>query len=63
MSAKRASPNANEAVMVRIAPDLMRKIDAARKQHDNPPSRPEVIRRILTDWFATSDGKSLPETD
>ena len=60
MAAKKASPNANDAVLVRIPPDLLGQLDAARKAEDNPPSRPEMIRRILAAWFdqaTTESGK------
>lgn len=51
MAPKKRSPQTNDAVLVRIPPDLLGQLDAARKAEDNPPSRPEMIRRILAAWF------------
>jgi len=33
-------------VMVRIAPDLLEKVDAWRREQPDLPSRPEAIRRL-----------------
>ena len=41
--------------MVRMTPDLIARIDEARRQVDDLPSRPEMIRRMLEDWLAKNE--------
>jgi metal-responsive CopG/Arc/MetJ family transcriptional regulator len=40
-----------EAVLVRLPDDLLKALDALRRAEDDPPTRPEMIRRILVDWM------------
>lgn len=40
-----------KGVMVRIPEDMLQSIDDARRHEADVPTRPEMIRRILTDWF------------
>lgn len=44
----------NEAVMVRMAPDLIKLLDEYRRAQDDLPSRPEAIRRIVTERLASN---------
>jgi metal-responsive CopG/Arc/MetJ family transcriptional regulator len=39
----------NEAIMVRMPPDLIAALDDFRRAQADLPNRPEAIRRILTD--------------
>lgn len=39
-------------VMVRMTDDLITKIDKARTEQTDLPTRPEMIRRMLEDWLA-----------
>ena len=50
-----------QQINLRLESDLLIEIDALRRQIENPPTRPEMIRRILTDWLASSDGTPPPE--
>ena len=60
MVSKKGRPATDtEAVMVRMPRDLLDKIDGARRAAEDLPSRPEVIRRIVTAWFA--QGGSDPD--
>lgn len=40
-------------VMVRLQPDLLDWLDSERVKHDDQPSRPEMIRRVLEEWKGT----------
>lgn len=46
-----------EAVLVRIPEDLMQGLDALRRAETHPPTRPEMIRRILQAWIAQNPPK------
>ena len=50
-----------QQINLRLEADLLTEIDALRRQIENPPTRPEMIRRILTDWLAISGGALPPE--
>lgn len=39
-----------EALTLRLQRDLIALIDDARRQEDDIPTRPEMIRRILDEW-------------
>lgn len=43
---------ANEAVMVRMAPDLIKLLDEYRRAQPDLPSRPEAVRRIVAERLA-----------
>lgn len=48
MSARIGRPAADtEAMTLRLTRDMLTDIDQLRKQEDNPPTRPEMVRRIL----------------
>lgn len=40
-----------EGVMVRLPRELIRQLDEVRRDEDDIPTRPEMIRRILADWL------------
>jgi len=40
-----------EAVMLRLPRNMVAALDERRRQADDLPSRPEMIRRILTEWL------------
>ena len=40
-----------EQVTVRLLTDTIQEIDEARKQQDDLPSRPEMIRRMIDGWL------------
>ena len=44
------------ALTLRVYQSTIDRIDALRQQVKNPPSRPEMIRRILEEWLENSDG-------
>lgn len=48
MSAKK---NVMEPQMVRMSAELIARIDEARRRAPDLPSRPEMIRRMLTEWL------------
>jgi len=39
------------AVMVRLHSDVVKQIDNVRRNEEDLPTRPEMIRRIIDDWF------------
>jgi metal-responsive CopG/Arc/MetJ family transcriptional regulator len=43
--------------MVRIRDDLIEKIDDHRREEADLPSRPEMIRRIISDWIENKEKK------
>lgn len=47
-----------EPVLVRLPDDLLKALDALRRAEDDPPTRPAMIRRILTEWMA----QNAPDT-
>ena len=52
-----------QQINLRLEANLLTEIDALRRQIENPPTRPEMIRRILMSWLASSDGSPPPEAD
>ncbi|SFQ79692.1 ribbon-helix-helix protein, CopG family [Donghicola eburneus] len=48
MSAKK---DVMEPQMVRMSAELLARIDEARRQAPDLPTRPEIIRRMLTEWL------------
>ncbi|MCJ8139946.1 hypothetical protein [Falsirhodobacter halotolerans] len=44
-------PVDSEAVTVRMERELLRAIDDYRRQQDDLPSRPEVVRRVMAEWL------------
>ena len=54
-------PKDTVSLTLRIEQTMLDDLDELRQKVKNPPTRPEIIRRILTDWLATSDGAPPPE--
>ena len=42
-----------QPVMVRMPTELIEQLDDVRRVEADLPSRPELIRRIVEEWFAT----------
>jgi len=40
-----------QAVMLRLHSGLVKKIDDLRREEEDLPTRPEMIRRIIDDWM------------
>ena len=48
----RGRPKVNtQPVMVRMPIELIEKLDDVRRVEQDLPSRPEMIRRIVEEWF------------
>lgn len=56
MAGRKKSETGTEPVLVRMAPELIARIDEARRGTEDLPTRPEMIRRILTEWL---DGQGI----
>lgn len=39
------------AVMLRLHSDVVKQIDNVRREEEDLPTRPEMIRRIIDDWM------------
>jgi metal-responsive CopG/Arc/MetJ family transcriptional regulator len=57
MAKKGRPPVDSIGVMVRIRDDLIEKIDDHRRNEADLPSRPEMIRRIISDWIENKEKK------
>jgi len=57
MAKKGRPPVDSTGVMVRIRDDLIGKIDDHRRNEADLPSRPEMIRRIISDWIENKEKK------
>jgi metal-responsive CopG/Arc/MetJ family transcriptional regulator len=57
MAKKGRPPVDSIGVMVRIRDDLIEKIDNHRREEADLPSRPEMIRRIISDWIENKEKK------
>nr|WP_084615391.1 ribbon-helix-helix protein, CopG family [Roseivivax isoporae] len=44
--------------MVRIDADMLAAIDDVRRTEEDVPTRPEMIRRMISDWLETREGTS-----
>jgi hypothetical protein len=55
---KKLRSGTSEPVLVRLPDDLLKALDALRRAEDDPPTRPAMIRRILTEWMA----QNAPDT-
>lgn len=42
-----------EPVTIRMDRRMLKAIDDYRRVQDDLPSRPEVVRRVMTEWLAT----------
>lgn len=47
-----------DPVLVRLPKDLLQALDALRRAETDPPTRPEMIRRILHAWIAMHPPKA-----
>ncbi|WP_341872013.1 ribbon-helix-helix protein, CopG family [Roseivivax isoporae] len=55
----RGRPKADTSpVMVRIDADMLAAIDDVRRTEEDVPTRPEMIRRMISDWLETREGTS-----
>tara|TARA_R110002072_G_scaffold104768_1_gene229398 strand:- start:366 stop:500 length:135 start_codon:yes stop_codon:yes gene_type:complete len=41
--------------MLRLHNDIIKKIDDLRKEEDDLPTRPEMIRRMIKDWIENNE--------
>ncbi|MFT5007231.1 MAG: metal-responsive CopG/Arc/MetJ family transcriptional regulator [Yoonia sp.] len=55
----RGRPKTTKTVpmMVRVSDELVHSIDEARKNEDDLPSRPEMIRRMIENWLQRHDSQ------
>lgn len=60
MARKKPAPE-TEPVMVRMQPELIARIDRSRRRFDDLPSRPEVIRRVVTAWLEEVEKSDDPK--
>ena len=47
-----------EGVMVRLPREMIDQLDDLRRDQKDIPTRPEMIRRIMQEWFERSDKNS-----
>lgn len=61
--AKMGRPTADtEPVTIRMDREMLRAIDDYRREHEDLPSRPEVVRRVMAKWLeARSDGTAADD--
>lgn len=45
-----------EPVTIRMDRQMLKAIDDYRRLHDDLPSRPEVVRRVMAEWLAARVG-------
>ncbi|WP_255356706.1 hypothetical protein [Thioclava sp. SK-1] len=46
----------SEAVLVRMPLELIARLDDARREERDLPTRPEMVRRIVSAWLDQQDG-------
>ncbi|MBU2935134.1 ribbon-helix-helix domain-containing protein [Pacificibacter marinus] len=44
-----------EALTVRLPREMIEAIDNRRREEDDLPTRPEMIRRVLAQWLEATD--------
>jgi len=44
-----------EAINLRLPRDMIEAIDNRRREEDDLPTRPEMIRRVLAQWLEATD--------
>lgn len=44
-------------VTIRMDLEMLAAIDEFRRRHEDLPSRPEVVRRVMNDWLQTGQWK------
>jgi metal-responsive CopG/Arc/MetJ family transcriptional regulator len=47
-----------QPVMVRMPSELVGRLDDARRDEADLPSRPEMVRRIVEDWLSGRDDEA-----
>ncbi len=55
--ARPKSDKITKPVMVRMEPELIDQLDAARRDIDDLPTRPELIRRICLEWLGAKENR------
>ncbi|MBK1637287.1 hypothetical protein CKO19_16335 [Rhodovulum adriaticum] len=64
VSRKKSRSGTSEPVLVRLPEDLLQALDSVRRAQDDPPTRPEMIRRILVAWMDEhAPERFLPDRD
>ena len=54
MAKKGRPPVDSTGIMLRLHSDLIKIIDDVRREEEDMPTRPEMIRRMLKDWIETN---------
>ena len=53
---QKGRPSTNSTgIMLRIRDDIIKKIDDIRREEDDLPSRQEMIRRMIDEWFENKE--------
>jgi hypothetical protein len=60
MNQKKVRSGTSEPVLVRLPDELLKRLDALRRAEDDPPTRPAMIRRILSDWMDQNGPGAFP---
>ncbi|UOA16659.1 hypothetical protein DSM109990_03543 (plasmid) [Sulfitobacter dubius] len=55
MVKKGRPPVDSSGIMLRLHNDIIKKIDDLRKEEDDLPTRPEMIRRMIKDWIENNE--------
>ena len=55
MVRKGRPPVDSSGIMLRLHNDIIKKIDDLRKEEDDLPTRPEMIRRMIKDWIENNE--------
>ncbi|MBO9432166.1 ribbon-helix-helix protein, CopG family [Sulfitobacter sp. R18_1] len=55
MVKKGRPPVDSSGIMLRLHNDIIKKIDNLRKEEDDLPTRPEMIRRMIRDWIENNE--------
>ena len=50
-------PKDTKPVTLRLEGKTLKAIDDARKEEDDLPTRPEMLRRIIAQWLAVREGR------
>ncbi|QEW21112.1 ribbon-helix-helix protein, CopG family [Paracoccaceae bacterium] len=50
-----------EPVTIRMDRQMLKAIDDYRREQEDLPSRPEVVRRVMTEWLAVQRGDEAKE--
>lgn len=51
MVKKGRPPVDSSPIMLRLHNEIIKKIDEFRKEEDDLPTRPEMVRRMIKDWI------------